>query len=383
MDISALDNQLRLDFVPRPGIVYFLTTDDCSDREWERYLNRLTIMMERHGLQVTTRRAPRADLSHYTVARLFNLGNIGGKSYAWISGGRGVYTAIASIEAMAEKLVWLENWDKGSIDVTDDGYGPDMYMNTMPAGAIPPDAGIHAVCADERGSDNFDSGISNSRPRLIPEPTAPQAITEYQGEELRREIPPTPEESAFLEHLDSERRDIINRIGMLVADYVRQYHEMPPMELFEKCASGKFIVIADKYSPVVVNGNMEIVLPHYNELTLRLTPLPRIIYILFLMHPEGIRLKEIADYRKKLEELYLLVKPGSDERLARQSIEYLCTPGSESLNQKISMIKRAVKLQLNMPEIVEHYTISGKRGEVYRLPAAEDAVLPKAVIGFR
>lgn len=357
MDISALDNQLRLDFVPRPGIVYFLTTDDCIDREWERYLNRLTIMMERHGLRVTTRRAPRADLSHYTVARLFNLGNIGGKSYAWISGDRGVYTAIASIEAMAEKLVWLENWDKGSIDVTDDGYGPDMYMNAIPAGAIPPDAGIHAVCANESGPDDFDSGISDFRP--------------------------TPEESVFLEHLDSERRDIINRIGMLVADYVRQYHEMPPMELFEKCASGKFIVIADKYSPVVVNGNMEIVLPHYNELILRLTPLPRIIYILFLMHPEGIRLKEIADYRKKLEELYLLVKPGSDERLARQSIDDLCTPGSESLNQKISMIKRAVKLQLNMPEIVEHYTISGKRGGVYRLPAAENAVLPKAVSGLR
>ena len=63
MDISALDNQLRLDFVPRPGIVYFLTTDDCIDREWERYLNRLKIMMERHGLRVTTRREARADLS--------------------------------------------------------------------------------------------------------------------------------------------------------------------------------------------------------------------------------------------------------------------------------------------------------------------------------
>lgn len=381
MDISALDNKLRLDFVPRPGIVYFLTHDDCIDREWERYLNRLTMMMERRGLQVMTRRAPRTDLAHYTVARLFNLGNIGSEAYAWISGRRGVYTAIASIEAMAEKLVWLENWDKGSIDVTDDGYGPDMYMSALPLGAAPSGASVDAVCDDDSDSDVSDSCISSSRSVRMSDHSGPRNIIEYHSEKIQREIPPTPEESAFLEHLDRERRDIINRIGMLVADYVRQYHEMPPMELFEKCASGKFVVMADKYSPVVVNGNMEIILPHYNELTLRLTPLPRIIYILFLMHPEGIRLKEIGDYRKDLEELYLLVKPGSDERLARQSIEDLCMPGSESLNQKISMIKRAVKLQLNMPEIVEHYTIAGKRGEVYRLPAAKDAVLPKAVNG--
>lgn len=137
---------------------------------------------------------------------------------------------------------------------------------------------------------------------------------------------------------------------------------------------------SDAKSPVVINGDMEIVLPNYDEMTLKLTPLCRAIYILFLLHPEGIVLKEISDYRSELSDIYYLVKPGANPELARASVDDLCSPGSESLQQKISKIRRAVRSQLLNPTLTDYYSISGERGRSYSLPAAASLVrIPKAL----
>lgn len=355
------DNPLGIDMDLKPGIVYFFKAGGTRAARWKRYRAVLSALAAQRGLTVEEVEAPRSGLECYTVARLYNFGNLTRQAYVWISGEYGADVAMASVGDLIDRLVWLESWEGGSIDVTE--AATEEMMPAMPC--------CHSAAAEPAAAKfscpGSSAGKGRTEKRRVEKSIADKAKTD---------------EDDFMEALEAERRRIMERIGLLVSEYVRRYHEMPPLELLGKGSEGKFIVAPDpgELSPVVVNGNMEIVLPYYNELRLKLTPLARAIYILFLCHPEGIRLKDIGDYREELENIYLLVKPGSDESLAAASVAGLCYPGSDSLNQKISMIRRAVKMQLNMPDLVEHYSITGRRGMAYSIAAASgDVRLPAAV----
>ena len=106
---------------------------------------------------------------------------------------------------------------------------------------------------------------------------------------------------------------------------------------------------------------MKIYLPELNEIQLRMTPLATTVYILFLCHPEGIRLKDIGDFREQLIEIYSMVKPGSNDRIARRSIDDLVDPLGNSLQEKLSMTRRAIKRYILDPEMAENYLICGER----------------------
>ena len=112
-----------------------------------------------------------------------------------------------------------------------------------------------------------------------------------------------------------------------------------------------------------------------------MTPLVRTLYIFFLLHPEGVALRFIPDYVVELTRIYSYVKPGADDDLARRSIESLIDPFSESLQQKLSMSRRAIREQIPIPEIAKHYMITGTPGGIYRINIDTRLVdLPKFLI---
>lgn len=172
--------------------------------------------------------------------------------------------------------------------------------------------------------------------------------------------------------LDLEQKKWLDAMTALVLDYVTRHHKMPPIEKINAHLAGKISFAKEGVSPVVVNGDLRVILPDYNELELRMTPLVRTLYILFLMHPEGIRLKDIGDYTRELGEIYMLVKPGADEKIARRSIRDLTMPGGDSLRQKINLAKRAVGRYLLNPVVASHYVITGERGNSYKIAGFPD-----------
>lgn len=165
--------------------------------------------------------------------------------------------------------------------------------------------------------------------------------------------------------LDEQRKEWIDRLSALVLEYVAIHHELPPMQKVEEILRGKIAVTPNGLSPVNVSGDLRVFLPAYNEIELRFAPLPRALYILFLKHPEGIVLKQIAEYRDELDEIYSMVMPGRDERMARAMICDLTTPGSDSLRQKLSQIKACVMRYIVDRERAERYCVSGERGKPY------------------
>jgi hypothetical protein len=184
------------------------------------------------------------------------------------------------------------------------------------------------------------------------------------------------------ERLDFDRKEWIDKLSALVLEYVTANHAMPPQELIDSVISGKLQITDDNtLSPIVVNGNMQIILPAYNELELRMTPLARTVYILFLCHPEGIVLKNIDSYRDQLRDIYLMVKPGADSHHADTYISELTYPGSDSLQQKLSLIKRSINRYLLRRNIASAYYITGKRGEAYKIAGItpDRITLPRAL----
>jgi hypothetical protein len=190
------------------------------------------------------------------------------------------------------------------------------------------------------------------------------------------------EESIVDSGLTFDRKQWIDKLSALVLEYVIANHALPPQEIIDTVISGKLqISPGNRLSPIVVNGNMQIILPAYNELELRMTPLARAVYILFLCHPEGIVLKDMDRHRDQLLEIYLMVKPGADSALAAAYINELTYPGSDSLQQKLSLIKRSINRYLLRPDIAAAYHITGRRGQAYKISGItpDHITIPRAI----
>ena len=103
------------------------------------------------------------------------------------------------------------------------------------------------------------------------------------------------------------------------------------------------------------------------------------IYILFLLHPQGIVLKQFGDLRGELEQVYGIVMPNRNEALARESIDNLCSPLSNTLNEYIAKIKRSFRRYVLNDRLLQQYVIAGHRGQPYRVTLPPEQVTLPAV----
>jgi len=73
-----------------------------------------------------------------------------------------------------------------------------------------------------------------------------------------------------------------------------------------------------EFPQLMVTEDYRIVLCGEESLEVKMEPLLKAVYLLFLSHPEGIVLKYLPDYREELMALYLLLRPsGMTERVQK------------------------------------------------------------------
>ena len=111
-----------------------------------------------------------------------------------------------------------------------------------------------------------------------------------------------------------------------------------------------------------------------NRVEVRMEPLVKAVYLLFLKHPEGIIFKDLPDYRQELTKLYSEVRPWGLSDRALQSIEDVTNPFLNSINEKCARIKK-VFLGLLKGNVAEYYYIKGTRGEPKRIELPRDLVV--------
>ena len=122
----------------------------------------------------------------------------------------------------------------------------------------------------------------------------------------------------------------------------------------------------DRLSRLVVTKDYRIMLPDYNDMEIKMEPLVKAVYLLFLNHPEGIMFKCLPDYRQELAQIYVKLKPyGMSDRVL-QSIEDVTNPLLNSINEKCARIRGAFVGQFD-DHMAKHYYIDGLRGEAKKI----------------
>jgi len=105
-----------------------------------------------------------------------------------------------------------------------------------------------------------------------------------------------------------------------------------------------------------------LILPDYGNIEIKLTPLEKTLYLLYLRYPEGIAYHELIDYKDELIEIYSkLAKTGSPHEIEAK-ITALTNTTDSSTPEKVSKIKTKFNSALGEDNAID-YIISGERGQ--------------------
>ena len=173
---------------------------------------------------------------------------------------------------------------------------------------------------------------------------------------------PIPADETFSYDIRQKMKEVYRQVQDLrlggVSDWVLKQYLFPPKKL----------------GRMVITENYDIILPDYHDMTIKMEPLVKAVYILFLRHEEGILFKCLSDYREELYDIYVDIRKKSNnngahlsEEKIRQSIEALTNPLSNSINEKCARIRQAFTLQFD-ESLAESYFIDGNRGEPKKIP---------------
>lgn len=130
----------------------------------------------------------------------------------------------------------------------------------------------------------------------------------------------------------------------------------------------------NRLSRMVITKDYRIVLPDYNDMEIKMEPLVKAVYLLFLKHPEGILFKSLPDYREELAQIYVKLKPMGLSDRAIHSIEDVTNPLLNSINEKCARIRGAFVGQFD-DYMARHYYIDGMRGEPKKIDLPRNLVV--------
>ena len=118
--------------------------------------------------------------------------------------------------------------------------------------------------------------------------------------------------------------------------------------------------IPDEPQTIHISKDFRILIdcPGLKEIPLR--PLLRAVFILFLKHPEGIRVKEKEAYREELMDIYAHIFPNLDSDILRERIDRLVAPGENTFSENLSHLNRALGTILG--QAAHPYQVYGANG---------------------
>ena len=170
------------------------------------------------------------------------------------------------------------------------------------------------------------------------------------------------ESDAFQNEINRVVAEVAERIKFLRAHGV---HQM----VLESLVSPEI-----KLSRILITPDYRIYLPDYQNIEIEMTPLVKTVYFLFLLHPGGIRFKELYLFSNELKAIYKQVR--GIKRLTpkmEKSISDLIQPYNNSINEKCARIHQ-VFIQKFDDRLARHYYIHGEWGEAKRISISRDMV---------
>lgn len=130
----------------------------------------------------------------------------------------------------------------------------------------------------------------------------------------------------------------------------------------------------EKISRLKITKDYRIFLTDYNNKEIKMTHLPKAVFILFLRHPEGIAFKCLMDYSKELERIYKRLNDGELDSSQYQSIYRIADPFDNSINEKCARIREAFVSCID-ERLAKNYFVTGMRGEPKRITLDRSMVI--------
>lgn len=128
-----------------------------------------------------------------------------------------------------------------------------------------------------------------------------------------------------------------------------------------------------KLSRLTITKDYSFILSDYNNKEVKMEPLAKSVYLLFLNHPEGIAFKHLPDYKEELQGIYSKLKPLGLNSSAIKSIDDVTNPLLNSINEKCSRIRAAFIAEVDN-SLADQYYITGKSGEPKKITLPRDLV---------
>jgi hypothetical protein len=122
----------------------------------------------------------------------------------------------------------------------------------------------------------------------------------------------------------------------------------------------------DEGERILVTKDFRILLPDRFDTEIRLRPLVKTVFLLFLRHPEGISYGDLPAYREEMTDLYKGITRRSDPAQLQESIDRLVDPKDNSIHEKAANLA-ATLAKYFRPEQLPAYTLTGKAGTPKRI----------------
>ena len=118
----------------------------------------------------------------------------------------------------------------------------------------------------------------------------------------------------------------------------------------------------------ITPNTYDVLLTDYDRRKIPFTAQVKALYVLFLLHPKGICMKDIRDYKDEYKSLYFRFTDRSDMEKLRDSIERLFDAWtSNALNVKKSQCSEALRQVIPEDDIRRYYEIEVNRGKPHMI----------------
>lgn len=133
----------------------------------------------------------------------------------------------------------------------------------------------------------------------------------------------------------------------------------------------------DQY--IKVTGNdFTITFSALGERTVPFTPLEKVVYFLFLRHPEGISLDMLPAHQDWMKMMYARIATSRSRLQFNKHIRALCDPTDNSISEKISRIRLKLEAIGGM-SFARTFCIKGRRGEVKKITLQQTRLITDRV----
>lgn len=123
-------------------------------------------------------------------------------------------------------------------------------------------------------------------------------------------------------------------------------------------------------TPIIIDTQCRLFFPMYSDKEVKMSYLPKTVYIFFLLHHSGVEFKNLDNYLKELYQIYQIVSEEKNIEAGKikKSLNNLVEPGNNRIYEICSIVRKTLS-EILPAELVTQYAITGKWGGLHRIKA--------------